>query len=72
MFFKRARVSTEQKEQLVIYMENHTLFARGQKPQLGRQGKRKQNEMWNELRDLLHSLPGANKTVHEWQSVTIY
>lgn len=55
---------------IVQYMESHSLFARGQKCQLGPQGKQKFNHLLEELTEILNNMEGAKKTPKDWWIVS--
>lgn len=44
-----ARLTEEQEDLVITYMEEHVFFARNQMGNLGSDGKRKLREMWNQL-----------------------
>ncbi|XP_031781859.1 uncharacterized protein LOC100680153 isoform X1 [Nasonia vitripennis] len=61
------RMSNIQMETLITYMEQHTLFARGQIPKLGSQGQVKYRKMWMELCTTLNGMGPCITDVKGWQ-----
>jgi len=64
---KMARVTDDQKNHLLGYMEKNIKFCQREFYSLN--GKETLQEDWHKLRATLNSLPGANKSVAEWQKV---
>ncbi|KAK3918370.1 Ribosome-inactivating protein dianthin-30 [Frankliniella fusca] len=60
-----SRINTAQTEELVAYMCKHPGFAKG--TQLGYDGTRTKEEMWNELKSILDPL-GGEKDVDQWST----
>lgn len=54
---------------MVLFMEKHTYFARGQKTKLGRSGKIKFDLMLEQLAGILNSLR-PKKYPQEWHKVS--
>lgn len=72
LFFRvtqRNRMSNDQIQAFISYMEEHTLFARGQIPKLGAQGHIKFKEMWMKLTTQLNMIGPCIKTEKDWQEV---
>ncbi|XP_068087181.1 uncharacterized protein [Anabrus simplex] len=63
---RAGRATESQIDELVTYMENHNLFARGKF--LGKDGKQGLGERWKALTDILNSVPrGTVKDSKQWQ-----
>lgn len=60
----KERVSTNQKEALIHYMETHTAVAK--KQFLGANGAEILEHQWLKLAGSLNSMSGAKKTTEEW------
>ncbi|XP_032457282.1 uncharacterized protein LOC116738634 isoform X2 [Nasonia vitripennis] len=63
----RNRRGSNQTEALISYIEQHSLFARGQICKLGAQGHIKYKKMWNDLSNLLNRIGPSHKDVATWQ-----
>ena len=65
------RCNEAQTEQLIIYMENHTLFARKQIALLGPRGHEKYQLMWEKLARFLNNFGPSKKSTNSWKAVSI-
>jgi len=63
------RLSLQQKEAIVEFMEGHRDFENGRVS--SSQAAKSYEELWNRLRADLHALPGARKNVKGWKDVCI-
>lgn len=63
-------MGNDQVETLISYMEQHTLFARGQITKLGAQGHLKYKTMWTVLAEQLNQVGPSQKDVAGWQEVS--
>ena len=64
--------SLEQKEFLTRFMEQHTLFCRGQIMPLGAKGDEKYNSMWQFLAYNLNVIGPAIRPASSWKKVSLF
>ena len=69
--FNKRRMSPEQVEDLVMYMETHSLFCRCQIMSLGGKGDEKYDKMCLFLANRLNNIGPAIKSISSWKEVSI-